>query len=79
MRKLREAKIVFGRNKPSGGSQGGSVGDEYLTVEIHNSKAERLAEWLNYVHANGYDLEALEGYGGGGSVYLMAVARRRRR
>ena len=69
---------MFNR-KPAGGSQGGSVGDEYLTIEIHGNKAERLAEWLNYIAANGYALEALEGYGGGGSVYLMAVAKRERR
>ena len=59
--------------------QGGSVGDEYITFEVGSKKAERLAEWLNYAHANGYELTALDGYGGGGSVYLMAVARRKQR
>ena len=67
------------RRQAKGKGQGGDVGDEYLTIEILGDKAERLAEWLNHVASNGYELEALEGYGGGGSVYLMAVARRVRR
>lgn len=72
--------MVFrNRQQAKGKGQGGEVGDEYLTIEIHSDKAERLAEWLNYIASNGYELEALEGYGGGGSVYLMAVARRARR
>ena len=41
--------------------QGGGMGDE----------------WLNRMDASGYELAALEGYGGGGSVYLMAVVRRK--
>ena len=36
-------------------------------------------EWLNKEDANGYELAVLEGYGGGGSVYLMAVMRRTQR
>lgn len=60
-------------------TQGGSVGDEYITYEIERNKAQRLAEWLNEMDANGYELSALEGYGGGGSVYLMAVVRRKQR
>ena len=60
-------------------TQGGTVGDEYITYEIGRSKAQRLAEWLNDMNANGYELSALEGYGGGGSVYLMAVVRRKQR
>ena len=74
--------MVFRRTEseqPSGGTQGGSVGDEYLTYEIHRNKAENLAKWLNYADANGYELSGLEGYGGGGNVYLMAVVRRKRR
>ena len=59
-------------------TQGGSVGDEYITYEIERNKAQRLAEWLNDMDASGYELSALEGYGGGGSVYLMAVVRRKR-
>lgn len=58
-------------------TQGGSVGDEYVTYGIERNKAQRLAEWLNDMDANGYELSALEGYGGGGSVYLMAVVRRK--
>ena len=57
-------------------TQGGSIGDEYITYEIERSKAQRLAEWLNDMNANGYELSALEG--GGGLVYLMAVVRRKR-
>lgn len=57
-------------------TQGGSIGDEYITYEIERSKAHRLAEWLNDMNANGYELSALEG--GGGLVYLMAVVRRKR-
>ena len=60
-------------------TQGGSIGDEYITYEIERNKAQRLAEWLNDMDANGYELSALEGYGGGGSVYLMAVVRKKRR
>jgi len=60
-------------------SQGGSIGDEYITYETERNKADRLAEWLNHMDANGYELSALEGYGGGGSVYLMAAVRRKQR
>ena len=67
-----------GQEKPSKG-QGGEVGDEYITYEIEKDKASKLAEWLNQMDANGYELAALEGYGGGGSVYLMAVVRRTQR
>ena len=63
--------------KPPKG-QGGVVGDEYVTYEIEKDKAPRLAEWLNQMDADGYELSAMEGYGGGGSVYLMAVVRRKR-
>ena len=55
------------------------VGDEYVTYEIERDKAPKLAEWLNQMDANGYELAGLEGYGGGGSVYLMAVVRRKQR
>ena len=54
------------------------MGDEYVTYEIERDKAPRLAEWLNLMDANGYELAGLEGYGGGGSVYLMAIVRRKR-
>jgi len=64
-------------NPPKG--QGGAVGDEYVTYEIERDKAPKLAEWLNQMDANGYELAALEGYGGGGSVYLMAVMRQKQR
>ena len=60
-------------------TQGGSIGDEYITYEIERNKAQHLAEWLNDMDVNGYELSALEGYGGGGSVYLMAVVRKKRR
>lgn len=60
-------------------TQGGSIGDEYITYEIERNKAQNLAEWLNRMQANGYELSALEGYGGGGSVYLMAVVQRKQR
>ena len=60
-------------------TQGGSIGDEYITYEIERNKAQRLAGWLNHMDASGYELNALEGYGGGGSVYLMAVVRRKQR
>ena len=60
-------------------TQGGSIGDEYVTYEIERNKADRLAEWLNQMDSNGYELAALEGYGGGGSVYLMAVVRRKQK
>ena len=55
------------------------MGDEYVTYEIEKNKAPMLAEWLNQMDANGYELAVLEGYGGGGSVYLMAVMRRKQR
>ena len=64
------------QEKPPKG-QGGGVGDEYVTYEIERDKAPKLAEWLNWMDASGYELAALEGYGGGGSVYLMAVVRRK--
>ena len=71
---------MFRRSEPEAPkTQGGSVGDEYITYEIERNKAQRLAEWLNEMDANGYELSALEGYGGGGSVYLMAVVRRKQR
>lgn len=66
------------QEKPPKG-QGGVAGDEYVTYEIERDKAPKLAEWLNQMDANGYELAALEGYGGGGSVYLMAVVRRKQR
>ena len=66
------------QEKPPKG-QGGVVGDEYVTYEIERDKAPKLAEWLNQMGANDYELAALEGYGGGGSVYLMAVVRRKQR
>ncbi len=66
------------QEKPPKG-QGGVVGDQYVTYEIERDKAPKLAEWLNLMDANGYELAALEGYGGGGSVYLMAVVRWRQR
>ena len=59
--------------------QGGAVGDEYVTYEINSRKAQNLAEWLNAMDANGYELEALEGYGNNSNAYLMAVVRRKRR
>ncbi len=68
---------MAGQEKPPKG-QGGAVGDEYVTYEIERDKAPRLAEWLNLMDANGYELAGLEGYGGGGSVYLIAVVRRKR-
>ncbi len=64
--------------KPPKG-QGGVVGDEYITYEIERDKAPKLAQWLNELDAHGYELATLEGYGGGGSVYLIAVARRKRK
>ena len=70
--------MVFGREKPPKG-QGGVVGDEYICYEIERDKAPRLAEWLNRMDADGYELATIEGYGGGGSVYLMAVVRRKDR
>lgn len=60
-------------------NQGGTIGDEYIAFEVERNKAQRLAEWLNGMDTNGYELAALDGYGGGGSVYLMAVVRRKRR
>ena len=58
-------------------TQGGSISDERITYEIERNKAQHLPEWLNHMDANGYELGALEGYGGGGSRYLMAVVRRK--
>ncbi len=73
--------MVFGnlgdQPKPPKG-QGGVVGDAYICYEIERNKAPRLAEWLNEMDANGYELAALEGYGAG-SVYLMAIVRRKSR
>lgn len=66
------------QEKPPKG-QGGAVGDEYVTYEIERDKAPKLAEWLNQMDANGYELAWLSGYGGGGSVYMMAVVRRKQR
>ena len=57
--------MVFRRTEseqPSSGTQGGSIGDKFLTYENRRNKAEDLAEWLNYAN------------GGGGKVYLVAVA-----
>ena len=68
---------VGAQEKPPKG-QGGAVGDEYVTYEIERDKAPKLAERLNLMDANGYELTGLEGYGGGGSVYLMAIVRRKR-
>ena len=69
---------MFGREKPPKG-QGGVVGDAYICYEIERDKAPRLAEWLNEMDSHGYELDRIEGYGGGGSVYLMAVVRRKDR
>ena len=72
--------MVFRRQeKEQPRTQGGSIGDEYITYEMERNKAQNLAEWLNDMDTNGYELAALEGYGGGGSVYLMAVVRRKQR
>ena len=71
-------RALTNQDKPPKG-QGGAVGDEYVTYEIERDKAPKLAEWLNQMDANGYELAALEGYGGGGSVYLMAVMRQKQR
>lgn len=69
---------MLGREKPPKG-QGGVVGDAYICYEIERDKAPKLAEWLNQMDADGYELAGLEGYGGGGSVYLMAIVRRKER
>ena len=55
------------------------MGDAYICYEIERDKAPRLAEWLNEMDSHGYELDRIEGYGGGGSVYLMAVVRRKDR
>ena len=57
---------------------GASVGDERITYEIGRNKPENLADQLNGMDASGCELTVVEGYGGG-SVYLMAVVRRKQR
>lgn len=69
--------MVRRQEQPRG--QGGSIGDEYITYEVGSNKPRNLARWLNDMNANGYELVAMDGYGGGGSAHLMAVVRRKKR
>ena len=70
---------MFRRTEEPKTQGGGSLGDEYITYEIESNKAQRLAEWLNHMDANGYELSAHEGYGSGSSAHIIAVARCKRR
>ena len=56
------------------GAAGGELGEEYVTCEISSNKAPKLAEWLNLMDANGYELAGMQATAG----YLIAVARRKK-